>query len=235
MNARRLFLSVAATVAALVGAAGSARADIQIDDFSNPDPSKLYFISFATANPFHSSDALANGLTRDVTVTVTAPTPSLPTSANGTLGGGQFSMFTDSLSTANSVISYSGFGSAGLGDFSGGGSVGLNFTSLDSGGNISNTPIAIDIQTASGTLSYKGTVDNAGQFSASLGSFTGSGDLTQVTGLKFTINGDPSLKGADFSVNSVTTPTKAVPAPPAAILGLVAFPLLGLWRRKKAA
>jgi len=241
MPTRRVWSFLAAVVAAL-GMAGTSRADFVIDDFSVPSPASFYLIDLLNSNPYTRTDALSNGLTRNLSVTVQTPNPTNPNSASGFIGtrpsgtpsGPLFSMDSDNSSTVISNLSYTGFVGA-LANFSLVNAIHLDFLNLDSGIATTTTPLSIDLITSSGTLNYSGFVSDSNvpfTFSAYLSSFTGSGDLTQVTGLNVTLNGGASSRqAADFVLDRIRVST--VPAPPAALLGLLALPILGLYRRQR--
>ena len=238
MFAKRLWLGMAVAV---VGMTGTARADFVIDDFSAPAPAQYYQIDLINGNPYNRIDSIANGLTRDLTVTVVNPSPTNPNSASGYIGtrpstgapsGPIFSMDSDNSSTVTAALAYTGF-SGMMANFASAGAINLGFFTLDSGTTSQTMPITIMLMTGSGTLSYTGTAaesETPFTFSADLSNFTGTGDLSDVTGLKVTLNGTTSQeKAADYVLDNITVST--VPAPPAAILGLVALPVLGMYRR----
>lgn len=245
MPTRRLFAFLAAAVAA-VGAAGTVRADFVIDDFSAPSDAYNYAIAKFDANPYVRSDGLSNGLTRDLNVNVLSPSPSNNFSATGWIGdvlpsqntpsGSIFSMDSDNSSTVVSTLSYTGFAGL-LADFSMAGAINLAFLNLDAGNNATTTPITINLITGSGILSFTGLAADSNTpftFSANIGDFTGTGDLSDVIGLDVIINGSTgSRQAADFVLDEINVST--VPAPPAAVLGLVALPILGLYRRFRSA
>ena len=241
MPTRRLWTYLAAVVAAF-GMAGTSRADFVIDDFSVPSPASFYVIDLLNGNPFNRTDAIDHGLTRDVNVNVVTPSPTNPNSASGFIGtrpsgtpsGPLFSMDSDNSSTVVSTLSYTGFAGA-LANFSMVNAIKLGFLNLDSGNNATTTPISIELITGAGTLSFSGFASDSNTpftFAAYLDSFTGTGDLSNVTGLNVTINGDEnSRQAADFVLDNVSV--SPVPAPPAAVLGLMALPILGFYRRRQ--
>jgi hypothetical protein len=131
-----------------------------------------------------------------------------------------------------STLNYTGFTGL-LSNFSMAGAINLAFLNLDSGNNATTTPITINLITGAGTLSYTGFAADSNTpftFSANIGDFTGSGDLSNVTGLDVIVNGSTgSRQAADFVLDEISVST--VPAPPAVVLGLMALPVVGLYRR----
>ena len=70
--------------------ASPARADIVIDTFTDP-ATVNYQINLLNSNPFTApSTLLSNGLTRDLTVTVTSPPFPAFNAASGSIGSGAF-------------------------------------------------------------------------------------------------------------------------------------------------
>ncbi|MCZ2340380.1 MAG: hypothetical protein LC104_01125 [Bacteroidales bacterium] len=241
MPTRRLFTCLAAAVAA-IGLTQTARADFVIDNFAAPSQAYNYAIAKIDANPYVRTDTLANGLTRDLNVNVLSPSPSNNFSASGWIGdvqpgqntpsGSIFSMDSDNSSTVMSSLNYSGF-SGLLSNFSMASAINLAFLNLDSGNNAITTPVTINLITGAGTLSYTGYAADSNTpftFSANIGDFIGSGDLSNVTGLDVIVNGSTgSRQAADFVMDDISVST--VPAPPAVVLGLMAMPVVGLYRR----
>jgi hypothetical protein len=228
-----------AAILAVTAATASARADILIDDFSLPSPRQQYAIA-PDPNPLVISTNLGGGLTRDITLTVngTAGTNAL----TGQVGGGAAAgFFTASFDVASSGTARIVYTYASSQNFVPTGTAGaLRFLAAGDPGFAPNIPLNIVITTATGNLNFDGQLPLTGTLTPveiPLSSFTGPGDLTQVTGLNILMTGG---QAADFvfDVLDVSTPQgPSVPAPPAAFLALAALPAVGLWRvvRRKAA
>lgn len=236
---RSLFIA-----AAVIGTSSAAKADILIDDFSAPNPGISYLIS--NSNPNGSVFVTNNvqpGINRTVTLTVTSTV--VANSMGGDIGvtplGSLFSMSLNNSSSGNAVINYS-FSSPMnfIPNVASGGAIGaLQYLSTADAGFGSNVPLDFTITTTTGTLSYSTTMNLTATFTptnVNLASFTGTGDLTQVTGMSITITGGQAADVALDAINITTppgTPTEPVPAPPAALLALLALPALGLRNRWK--
>lgn len=240
---RIAFRRISAMIAAISCLAfmNAAKADVVIDTFSET-PVVNYQVSLLNSSPYSApSTLLGNGLTRDITVTVLAPVPANFNSVGGSIGGGAFSFNTDNVTQAVVNLNYSGF-TAATRDFSGGNSINLNFKDLNpgnvvGGGVATDMPISISIGTTTGTLT--GSLNAAGGSLISVAipfsGLSGTGDLSNVTSLSFTMN--DSRLATDFELTSVTVPTSAVPAPPGLALLLAAAPVVVLrrWKAKKTA
>lgn len=225
-------------VVTLTGAA-TVKADILIDDFSAPVPGINYLITLDNSNPStFNTNNVQPGINRSVTLTVTSPNP-VVNSMGGEIGGanGIFSMSLNNSSAGNAVIAYS-FSSPMnfIPNVAGGGAVGsLQYLSSADAGFGSNVPLSFVITTTTGTLTFDTNMNLTSTFTptnVSLANFTGTGDLTQVTGMTITITGGQAADVALDAINITTPPVPdAVPAPPAALLALLALPALGLRRR----
>lgn len=232
MNLLRKSIMAAALV---FGLSGTSRADITIDDFGAPNPGITYLINFSDPNPsVFVTPNIGPGINRTVTLTVTTPNPPVVNSMGGEIGGpaGIFSMSLNNSSSGNAVINYS-FSSAI--NFVPTGTPGsLRYLSTADAGFGTNVPLNFVITTASGDLSFNTFMNLTGTFTPTdvpLANFTGTGDLTQVTGMSVTILGG---QAADVALDmlTVTTPqVDPIPAPPAALLALLALPALGFRRR----
>lgn len=238
---RRLAVVIAATVGMTF--ASPAKADIVIDTF-NESTASIYQIGLLNSSPYSAAPLLlGNGLTRNLSVTVV--TPAIPNfnSASGFIGAGAFSLNTDSSTTAFASINYTGFG-AGTSNFTGGNGIRLDFLNLNPGntstGVAPDMPISVSIITSSGTLTQTVGALGGPTYSVLLpfASFSGTGNLANVTGLGINLNsGSGARSAADFELTNVVVPTNAVPAPPAFALLLAAAPVLALrrWKAKKTA
>lgn len=234
---RVLFKSVVATMAvALTGTA--ARADILIDDFSSPNPSTVFGIG-PGPNPLVITTPVATvgNPTRTVTMTVTAPNPVSTGSLNGRIGEGAFNANYAFGASGTIRIAYSYASAVNfVPNMSAGGSMGdLLFVGSGDEGRAANIPLAVTIATATGDLTYTGTLPtNTDLTVIPLNSLSGTGNLAQVNGVTIDITAGDA---ADLFVDSIGVTTPAVPAPPAAVLALAAVPALGLLRaaRRKAA
>jgi hypothetical protein len=231
--------------AAVLVAGGTAKADIVIDQFSAPTPAVDYLISGLNTNPYVvTTNGIAPGINRTITLTVAPPVGAL--SMSGHIGGSYnfFSMSLDNASSGSAVIAYSFATPMNfIPNVALGGAVGaLQYLSSADTGFAASTPLLFTITTATGTLSFNTTMNVSSAFTPTnvpLSSFTGTGDLTQVTGMSITIQGGQASDVALDAIGITTppAPTNEVPAPPAAVLALLALPALGLRRRmaRKAA
>ena len=225
--------SFALAACAVLGLGASARADIILDDFSNPSTGAQFVIANSNNNPYTLTTNLSGGTVRTATFTVTSPTPAGPFSLLGIVGGGTVDMFFDSTSSGNAVIAYA------LGtplDFSAlSGSTGAIRLTTQSAASLGNPNVAytLNLLTATGTLTGSGSFLNSAGFidqNIALSSLTGSGNLSQVTGLTLTINAQTA---DDFRLDKIALSEPVVvqtPAPPAALLALAALPVFGLRR-----
>jgi len=227
MSRLRLTSVLAAAIVAF-GSAGTARADFVLDAFTNPSPGQIYQITLLNGNPYNSPvDTVGTGVTRAVQVTVTSPTSPNFNAVSGVIGGGEFEMSAASTVTATSSVTYNFSGAAG--NLSGTTGLTLDFISLnqDATPNTANLPVKIDIVTSTGTKSFTGSIANqAGAFSTNfaLASFTGSGNLSAVSSIKFTFNGTNGTMDQDFRLDTVKVKgPNAVPAPPALVLAGMGF------------
>ena len=225
--------SFALAACAVFGLAASARADIILDDFSNPSTGAQFVIASQNNNPYTVTSNLAGGTVRTATFTVTSPNPAGPFSLLGVIGGGTVDMFFDSTSSGNAVITYA------LGtplDFSAlSGSTGAIRLTTQSAASLGNPNVAytLSLLTSTGTLTGSGSFLNSAGFidqDIAFSSLAGAGSLSNVTGLTLTINAQTA---DDFRLDKVALSEPDVvqtPAPPAALLALVALPVFGLRR-----
>ncbi len=221
-----------AAIAALLILSAFARADVILDDFSQPTPGVQFVIANTNSNPYTLPPTnLGGGTIRTATFTVTSPSPAGPFSLLGVVGGGTVDMFLDSTSSGNAVIGYT-FGTpldiAGIGGSTG--AIRLSAQSFATVGN-PNVAYTLDILTATGTLSATGSFANSAGFvdqDVAFTGLTGTGDLTKVTGLTLTVTGNTA---DDFRLDKIAvTEPQQVPAPAGVFLALAALPALGLRR-----
>jgi hypothetical protein len=239
-------------VAGFLAHSPRASADYILDSFNNPNPGQIYQISLLNGNPYTSPAAsVSAGVSRTVQVSVSS-TPVNFNSVSGTIGGGIFTMDSDNSSAAASKITYSLTGAAS--NLTGATGLSLTFNRLDAGlsgtGNAANIPVTVSVATAGGTLTSTTTLPNsASPFTQSfdLNSFTGTGDLSRVSSITFTLNATLRANGTlnttnsrtavDFSLDEVSVKgPNPVPAPPGLLLaGVGGLALLGRARltRKK--
>jgi hypothetical protein len=227
-------------VAAAIALGGSAKADIIIDNFSAPNPAGYYQISLLNGNPFNRTDAIGGGVSRSLRVSVVSPIPAANNAVSGYIGAGTFSMDTDNATVANSRLVYTGLPA----NWTMESGIRMSFINLNPGnvpgGGVAPTmPVSIAIATVGGTLTYTANVAGSGlPFSvfAPMSSFSGTGNLANVTSVTVTLNNTSGARQAvDFVLDEIRTTT--VPAPPAVFLVAAAVPVLALRRRmaKKAA
>jgi hypothetical protein len=248
-------LVAAVAVAGFMAHAPRASADYILDTFDSPNPGDYYQISLVNGvGPYTSpTTAVSAGVTRAVRVSVST-TPVNKNSVSGTIGGGTFTMDTDNSSAAASQITYALTGAAG--DLSGATGVSLTFARLDAGltatGYATDIPAAIQVVTATGTLTLNTAAlpASAAAFTRGFdfGAFTGTGDLSRVSSITFTLNArlngsggldtTSSRAAVDFALDGVSV-TKPAPAPPGLVLaGVGGLALLGrarLARKRPAA
>lgn len=239
---RVLFTSIVTTLAVALSGA-SARADILIDDFGLPNPGTSYAIG-GGPNPTVVNTALGGGLNRTITLTVTTPNPVTSNRLVGDIGEGSFSANFASNASGTVQIAYNYSSAVNfIPNVPAGGAIGdLSFTGNGDSGFASSIPLTLTVATATGNLTYNGTLplsQTPSTTTVPLSGLTGTGDLAQVTGVTINMTAGAA---ADLVFDSlgVTTPAAppppAVPAPPALVLALAAVPALGLLRaRRKAA
>lgn len=235
MNAfRQAVLALAAGFAVC----GMARADIIIDDFSAPNPGIDYLITFNTTNGSTiSTPNILPGVNRSITLTVTSPNPGI-NSMGGTIGGpdGWFTMSLNNSSAGTALIVYDF--AAPMNFVPTGVAGSLQYLSSADSGFGTDVPMNFVINTTGGDLSFNGFMSLTSTFTptdVALSSFTGTGDLTEVTGMSIEILGGQAADVALTAI-SITTPEPPdpdpIPAPPAAVLALLALPVLG-WRHRR--
>lgn len=225
--------SFALAACAVFGLGSSARADIILDDFSNPSTGVQFVIANQNNNPFPVTTPLAGGTVRSAVFTVTSPNPAGPFSLLGVIGGGTVDMFFDSTSSGNAVISYTFGTPLDFSTLSGStGSVRLTTQSAASLGN-PNVGYTLSLLSGANSLTTTGNFKNSAGFidqDIAFSSLAGAGNLSNVTGLKLTINAQTA---DDFRLDKIALSEPTVvqtPAPPAALLALVALPVFGLRR-----
>lgn len=235
LSFRRTVLAVAALV---LGAAGQAKADILIDDYSQPSPATGYAIG-PDANPTTITTDLGGGISRSVTLTVTNPAVPGTNALTGSIGDGLFSASFNVFSSGTVSIAYS-FATAlnFIPNLPDGGSPGsLQFLGAGDSGFAADIPVTITVLTATGNLTGTTTLPLTATFSPvdlPLSGLTGTGDLAVVTGvtIDFTAGQAADLIFDSLNVTTPAAPPPAdVPAPPAVLLALAALPVLGLRRR----
>lgn len=240
MTPRPARLAVAtAVVATFLSLTPRASADYILDGFTNPNPGQMYQISLLNGNPYNSPSVATGvtGVTRDVQVTVNSPIPTNFNSVSGTIGGSTFTMDTDNATAATSAIKYTLTGTAQ--DLSKATAIDLAFKNIDGGNSFTTTPVTVTIVTSSGTKTLSTTVaDSTTAFTKSfaLSSFSGTGNMAQVSSITFTFNGGAAQTAVDFALDDVRV--KTVPVPPTALLaGFGVLALVGRARlaRKPAA
>ncbi len=241
LSFRRAAIAAAALV---LGAVGQAKADILIDDYSQPTPAQGYAIG-PDSNPSIFTTDLGGGTTRTVTLTVTNPAVPGTNALTGSIGDGLFSASFNVFSSGTVSIAYS-FASAlnFIPNVPGGGSPGsLQFLGAGDSGFAADIPVSITISTATGNLTGLTTLPLSTTFSPvdlPLAGLTGAGDLTMVNSvtLDFTAGQAADLIFDSLNVTTPDAPPPSdVPAPPAVFLALAALPILGLrrkWLAKKA-
>jgi len=235
-NLRRATLAAALMIAA----SATAKADIVIDDFSAPVPGINYLITFDDPNPStFVTNNIQPGINRSVTLTVTSPNP-VVNSMGGGIGGidGLFSMSLNNSSSGTAQLNYTFTTPMNFApNVAAGGALGsLQYLSTADAGFGTDVPLNFVITTTTGTLTFNTTMNLTSTLTptnVSLASFSGSGDLTQVTGMSITITAGQAADVALDAVNITTPPPPdgALPAPPAALLALLALPALGFRKR----
>lgn len=229
-------LRIVAAVAFLTAVTAPTRADIVLDDFSQPTPTVVTNVP-PQANPTTVVTDLGGGVTRSITYTVNA-LGSSPTLQGQVSAGGQLVVDIGFDAGATVAIQYS-LGSMNFVPTGATGAITLTGQSQLSLGDNLPTTYTLSIATATGTLTGGGALSPTLTSSPiSLASLSGTGDLTQVNGLTLTLNAG---RAADFAIDSlgITTPDapppNVVPAPPAALLALAVLPVLALRRKRQAA
>lgn len=239
LSIRRTVIAVAALV---LGAVGQAKADIIIDNYSEPSPATGYAIG-PDANPTIITTDLGGGILRTITLQVTNPAIPGTNALTGSVGAGLFSASFNVFSSGTISIAYS-FDTAVnfIPNVPDGGELGsLQFRGAGDSGFADNIPVAITVTTATGNLTANTFLPISTNFTdvdLPLAGLTGSGDLSQVNSVTIDFTAG---QAADliFDSLSVTTPeppppSADVPAPPAVFLALAALPILGLRRKLMA-
>jgi hypothetical protein len=233
--------AAAAVAVAVVAAAAPARADFVLDDFAAPSPALFYQITGTNPNPYTPASSPLGDVTRTTTVTVISGIG--PSAATGQYGGGVFELSTPAASTAVAQLNYQ-YNSAAGSDYAalGVSAFTLQFTFADL-----NIPYSILLTDTNGdALTYTSVASSGpGTYTANLGDFTGTADLTSVASIDVFLNRNvtagTSTTSADFILDEVGVLNEppqppAVPAPPAALLALAVLPVVGVRKllRKKA-
>src|SRR5215831_10400286 len=106
----RWFARMVAIAVAGFAATGSAKADFVIDDFAAPNPAFVYNISLTDPNPLSRlADATPHaGITRDLHIQVTLPSPPPGNATTGSIGSGQFEFSNAASTQANAILTYNG-------------------------------------------------------------------------------------------------------------------------------
>ncbi len=207
-----------------VALAGVAHAAIVVDDFNDPSGGVTAMITQppgpTTVNlgPNTGADILG---TRNITYSITTGGSSVDSlSVNVAPYGSYLVEAADNSGTPDVKLNYSGFNVSLTGN---------TLTLHNYGTDANGESVQAWFDTTGGTLS-SGVVPVAGNHSGdlTLTLSNGVGDLSQVTGIRVEIMGDP---GADFSLHSISV----VPEPGAYGV-LTALGLLGtvIWRRARA-
>lgn len=237
-----LLRRAAAAVAVLLAGSAAVRADFTLDGFDNPavpvtanqtGPGSGSLPSVTFTPPGATVTA-----TRTINYTVTQVGSGTATYSL-TVGGGALGADLGLSAAATTSIGYTFSGPVDfIPNVPAGGTPGsievTGFGQADANGN--QTGYSLTVLTAGGgSLTATGSLTSVISTNAiSLAGLTGTGDLSQVTGLTLTLN---SGAAADLQLDSlaVTTPAapdnNMVPAPPAVLLALAAVPALGLRRR----
>jgi len=156
----------------------------------------------------------------------------------GSTLGTVFELSTTAASTAFARIDYTNGSPVNWG------ATGENVTGITTAFTFADLSVPYSVvltDSANNTSTFTGTITGAGSYTAAISSFTGTADLSAITGvsvvLNQNVNTNASTTSADFVLDDVTANASPVPAPPAALLALAALPVLGLRRvlRKKAA
>ncbi|CAN5164685.1 hypothetical protein BH11PLA2_BH11PLA2_42960 [soil metagenome] len=236
----KLLRTMLFVAAVLVGAGTSARADFVIDNFDNPLPGQTFIIAAANSNPTTVTNVIAPGVSRTITLNVTTPPNSLSMTAGYGLyntNTGPRTLFTMNLDTFSSGTATLAYTFSTAQNFTAAGSA-LRYLSTADDGNsgLVGVPLSFVIQTASGNLTLNTGMNLTNTFTPSnilLSSFSGTGDLTQVTGFTVNIVGNQAADVAldQIDIYSPPPPNEEGPAPAAAILALLAVPALGLRHR----
>lgn len=235
LSLRRAIIAVAALV---LGGVSQARADILIDDYSQPSPAAGYAIG-PDANPSIITTDLGGGISRTITLAVTNPATPGTNALTGSVGDGLFSASFNVFSSGTISVAYS-FASAlnFIPNVAAGGSPGsLQFLGAGDSGFAPDIPVFITLSTATGNLTASTTLPLTTTFSPvdlPLSGLAGAGDLTQVNSvtLDFTAGQAADLIFDSLNVTTPDAPPPAdVPAPPAVLLALAALPVLGLRRK----
>ena len=238
-----LHRAVIAIAALAFGAVAPAKADFVLDTFNAPTPATTFSITSAGSNPYTSPTvAVAPGLNRTVVVTAISGLGGSSSAATGNMGAGTFELSTTAAVTATAQVNYNyttaqNFTSLGVSGLT------LKFTFADL-----NIPFSVVLtDSVGGTRTFTSTaVTGPGSYPALLSSFTGSGNLSSISGIDVFLNRNIvsglTSTSADFILDEITvqnSPTPpAVPAPAAALLALAALPVLGarkLFRKTVAA
>ena len=222
-------LTTLVALAVLVAGSTASRADVILDDFSNPHPAAQFLIGSQNANPYTLTTDLGGGTIRTATFGVTSPNPPGPFSLLGVVGGGSLDLFLDSTSSGYAVIKYA-LGTPldlrGIGGSSG--AIRLTSQSAATVGN-PDVPFTLSLFTPTGTLTETGSFVNSAGFvdqDIAFSGFSGSGDISHVTGVSLGVTGHTA---DDFRLDKIAlTQPQQVPAPPAAFLLLAALPALCL-------
>ena len=231
MQSRLLSACVAAVVASgFLAGSPRATAAYVLDNLNVPTPGTPYQITLLNAAPTYTSpsDIISAGVSRQITVNVTAPVNPAFNAVSGTIGSGAFSLNTDDLTKANASITYTLTGSAS--NLTGTTGLSLQFIALNAG-NVTNTPlvvasnipVTITVVTSGGTKSLTTSISSLNP-TFNFASFTGPGTLAlgNVSSIRIALNGGANSRFAtDFSLDNVKV--LPVPAPAGIVLGAIGF------------
>lgn len=233
LSRTRSLVAIAATAGLLFAASGRARADVVIDDFSEPSPtsqsldygpgpgpSPLYTPFALAPNTDGSFSSVAGGYrTMDLSGTVYTNQ-----SVSFLAGSGNATLSTGSLSSGSASLLYDANG-AGLGDLLAGlTSIEINLQSLDAGtgGGIS---IAVSIMDNSGLITGMQTLlqeftDDLGATLLTFDFSTTTVDLTDLKSVSVLIDGLAGSTAYDLVLNDITAVIPQPPVPEPASIAL---------------
>lgn len=208
---------------------GPLSAAVLIDDFSLPTPSTSFQIG-NDPNPTSINTVLSANLSRAVALAVNPNgLPAAFNSLSGGVGGGIFAASYSAVANGQFSIDY--LFAAPVDLLEGGANVALDIVAAASSGGGAPIDLSLLIATTAGNLTLNTTMAQSNVFTSrtyNFSTFSGTGNLAQVTGLSLIVGAPNGTSVLLDSVSAVSTPE-----PGTALSLLLALPVMAALRRRR--